>query len=85
MQQLRWTLLVLGALFIAVLAWWERRSARSRQDAGAGHDREGYREAGAAAARAGRAKERGHGQHEASRLLSVTAPLRLGCSLARDL
>jgi hypothetical protein len=52
MQQLRWTLLVLGALFIALLAWWERRSARSRQDAGAGHDREGYREAGAAATRA---------------------------------
>src|SRR5689334_10197337 len=25
MPELRWTLLILGVLFIAVLAWWERR------------------------------------------------------------
>jgi cell division protein ZipA len=33
MSQLRWTLLILGVLFIAVLAWWERR--RPRQASGA--------------------------------------------------
>jgi len=33
MSELRWTLLILGALFIAVLAWWERR--RPRQASGA--------------------------------------------------
>ena len=33
MSALRWTLLILGVLFIAVLAWWERR--RPRQVSGA--------------------------------------------------
>jgi cell division protein ZipA len=33
MSALRWTLLILGVLFIAVLAWWERR--RPRQASGA--------------------------------------------------
>ena len=33
MSTLRWTLLILGVLFIAVLAWWERR--RPRQASGA--------------------------------------------------
>jgi cell division protein ZipA len=33
MSALRWTLLMLGVLFIAVLAWWERR--RPRQASGA--------------------------------------------------
>jgi cell division protein ZipA len=33
MSELRWTLLILGVLFIAVLAWWERR--RPRQASGA--------------------------------------------------
>ena len=28
MPELRWTLLLVGALFIAVLAWWERRKPR---------------------------------------------------------
>ena len=32
MSQLRWTLLVIGVLFIAVLTWWERR--RPRQASG---------------------------------------------------
>ncbi len=36
MPELRWTLLLLGALFIAVLAWWERR--KPRQSAGAGRE-----------------------------------------------
>jgi FtsZ-interacting cell division protein ZipA len=34
MQPLRWTLLILGALFIAALTWWEWRGGRRRQDAG---------------------------------------------------
>jgi len=25
MPELRWTLLIIGVLFIAILAWWERR------------------------------------------------------------
>jgi cell division protein ZipA len=33
MSELRWALLILGVLFIAVLAWWERR--RPRQASGA--------------------------------------------------
>jgi cell division protein ZipA len=33
MSELRWTLLILGVVFIAVLAWWERR--RPRQASGA--------------------------------------------------
>jgi cell division protein ZipA len=33
MSELRWTLLILGVLFIAALAWWERR--RPRQASGA--------------------------------------------------
>jgi len=33
MSELRWTLLILGVLFIALLAWWERR--RPRQASGA--------------------------------------------------
>jgi cell division protein ZipA len=35
MPELRWTLLIIGVLFIAVLAWWERRRPHqaSRQDA----------------------------------------------------
>src|SRR5215469_16556444 len=36
MPELRWTLLLLGALFIAVLAWSERRKAR--QSTRSGHD-----------------------------------------------
>src|SRR6185312_9065267 len=36
MPELRWTLLLLGALFIAVLAWSERRKAR--QSTRYGHD-----------------------------------------------
>lgn len=36
MPELRWTLLLLGALFIAVLAWWERR--KPRQSARSGHE-----------------------------------------------
>jgi hypothetical protein len=36
MPELRWTLLLLGALFIAVLAWSERRKAR--QSMRSGHD-----------------------------------------------
>lgn len=28
MSQLRWTLLILGVVFVAVLAWWERRRPR---------------------------------------------------------
>ena len=35
MSQLRWTLLLIGVLFIAALAWWERR--RPRQARGAEH------------------------------------------------
>lgn len=34
MSELRWTLLILGVLFIAALAWWERH--RPRQAGGAG-------------------------------------------------
>jgi cell division protein ZipA len=41
MSALRWTLLILGVLFIAVLAWWERR--RPRQASGA-LERSGARE-----------------------------------------
>ena len=40
MSELRWTLLVLGVVFVAVLAWWERR--RPRQ-AWAGRDAPGDR------------------------------------------
>jgi len=36
MPELRWTLLLLGALFIAVLAWWERR--KPRQSARSGNE-----------------------------------------------
>ena len=36
MPELRWTLLLLGALFIAVLAWWERR--KPRQSARSSHE-----------------------------------------------
>ncbi len=32
MQSLRWTLLILGVVFVALLAWWERR--RPRQASG---------------------------------------------------
>src|SRR5215468_2005156 len=34
MSELRWALLILGVLFIAVLAWWERRRPRPRQASG---------------------------------------------------
>jgi FtsZ-interacting cell division protein ZipA len=34
MSELRWTLLILGAVFVAALAWWERH--RPRQAGGAG-------------------------------------------------
>jgi len=32
MSQLRWILLILGVLFIALLAWWERRRPRQASD-----------------------------------------------------
>jgi cell division protein ZipA len=47
MSQLRWTLLIVGVLFIAALAWWERR--RPRQASGA-RERPAPREAAAEAA-----------------------------------
>jgi len=42
MSELRWTLLILGVVFIAVLSWWERRRPRQAfsprlRDAGLGH------------------------------------------------
>jgi len=43
MSELRWALLILGVLFIAALAWWERR--RPRQASGA-LERSGPRESG---------------------------------------
>ena len=46
MTELRWALLILGVLFIAVLAWWERR--RPRQASG-GLERALSREGGAEA------------------------------------
>jgi cell division protein ZipA len=46
MSELRWALLILGIVFIAVLAWWERR--RPRQASGA-LERAGSRESGAEA------------------------------------
>jgi cell division protein ZipA len=44
MSELRWALLILGIVFIAVLVWWERR--RPRQASGA-LERAGSRESGA--------------------------------------
>jgi cell division protein ZipA len=44
MSELRWALLILGIVFIGVLAWWERR--RPRQASGA-LERAGSRESGA--------------------------------------
>src|SRR6516225_7573712 len=40
MTELRWTLLIIGVLFIAVLAWWERRRPHqaSRHDPSWGPD-----------------------------------------------
>ena len=40
MPELRWTLLIIGVLFIAILAWWERRRPHqaSRQDPSWGSD-----------------------------------------------
>ena len=32
MQSLRWTLLILGVVFVALLAWWERRRPRQASD-----------------------------------------------------
>lgn len=52
MSQLRWSLLILGALFVAALAWWEWR--RPRQASG-GLERSGAREGTAAAEPAPRA------------------------------
>ena len=49
MSELRWTLLILGVLFIAGLAWWERR--RPRQASGSDAERGAAREPGSEAAR----------------------------------
>jgi cell division protein ZipA len=35
MSELRWTLLILGVVFIAALAWWERRRPRQARGGGA--------------------------------------------------
>ena len=44
MSQLRWTLLVIGVLFIVALTWWERR--RPRQASGRDNERGTPRETG---------------------------------------
>jgi len=43
MPELRWTLLILGVLFIGVLAWWERRKPRQAPGARAGDEAHGAR------------------------------------------
>src|SRR6266850_5780362 len=43
MPELRWTLLILGVLFIGVLAWWERRKPRHAPGADAGGESHGAR------------------------------------------
>ena len=48
MSELRWTLLILGVVFIAALAWWERH--RPRQASRDGAQRSGAREPAAEAA-----------------------------------
>jgi len=49
MSELRWTLLILGVVFIAALAWWERHRPRQASRDGAAQ-RTGAREPGAEAA-----------------------------------
>jgi len=45
MPELRWTLLILGVLFIGGLAWWERRKPRHAPGAPAGGESHGARAA----------------------------------------
>src|SRR5207302_10315161 len=49
MSELRWTLLILGVVFIAALSWWERHRPRQASRDGAAR-RTGAREPGADAA-----------------------------------
>ena len=49
MSELRWTLLILGVVFIAALAWWERHRPRQASRDGAAQ-RTGAREPAAEAA-----------------------------------
>ena len=38
MSELRWTLLILGVLFVAALAWWERHRPRQPTEASCAPD-----------------------------------------------